>query len=174
MPDTIPSPENEPERDGFEMADPGWGLGSEAFEGAPITPGVTAADAALAPAPAVDRYAMPEPDDIVPTYVRNEAPWVGISGVVANPDLSVLAEAPAAPGVEPEFTRIVRAPQRWKEAVAWVTTAAFIMAAAWFLPILIVPTSPLGRVGSFATLSVSGLVAVAVLVQTWRWAHRAS
>ena len=125
------------------------------------------------PASAVDRYAMPEPDEIVPTYVRNEAPWVGITGVVANPDLSVLSDAPAVPGQEPEFTRIVPARQRWREAIAWATTAAFIIAAAWFLPVLMAPTSSLGRVGSFATLSVGGLTAVVVLVQTWRWAHRA-
>jgi hypothetical protein len=130
-------------------------------------------DADFAPAEsAVDRYAMPEPDEIVPTYVRHEAPWVGIRGEVANPGLSALADAPAVPNAEPEFTRLVRARQRWRDAVAWMVTGAFIVTAAWFLPILLVPTSPLGRVGSFATLSASGLMAAVVLLQTWRWAHR--
>jgi hypothetical protein len=145
MPDTIPEPEGEPVADRYAI-----------------------------PEPVVDRYAIPEPDEIVPTYVRNEAPWVGIREEVLNPGLGGPSEAPAVPGDEPEFTRLVRPRQRWRDAVAWATTAVLIVAAAWFVPILIVPTPPLGRVGSFATLAVGGLAVVAVLVKTWRWAHRAS
>jgi hypothetical protein len=164
MPDTIPEPGPEPEVDRYAMPEP------EVDRYAMPEPEV---DRYAMPEPEVDRYAMPEPDEIVSTYVRNEAPWVGIRGVVANPDLSALADAPSVPGDEPEFTRVVRARRRWREAVAWLVTAAFILAGAWFLPVLLVPTTSLGRVGSFATLSVGGLVALVTLVQTWRWAYRA-
>jgi hypothetical protein len=122
----------------------------------------------------VDRYAIPEPDEIVPTYVRNEAPWVGVREEVLNPGFGGPSDSPAVPGDEPDYTRLVRPRQRWRDVVAWTTTGAFVVTAAWFLPILMVPTSPLGRVGSFATLSAGGLAAVVVLVKTWRWAHRAS
>jgi hypothetical protein len=109
-----------------------------------------------------DRYLMPEEDQLVPTYVGNEAPWVGFS--------SSMGETPA-PSDEPEFTRIVRRRQRWRETIAWAVTGALILTAAWFLPILLVPTSQFGRVGSFAALALGGLVALAVLWRTWRWAH---
>ncbi len=153
--------------------DPTWGAGTQDRAQTPITPGVVEETMDQVEEPPVDRYAIPEPDQIVPTYVRNEAPWVGIPGEAANLDPSVLADAPSVPSEEPEFTRIVRARQRGKEAIAWMVTGGFIVTAAWFLPILLVPTSPLGRVGSFATLSVGGGVAVVTLLQTWRWAHRA-
>jgi hypothetical protein len=109
-----------------------------------------------------DRYLLPEEDQLVPTYVRNEAPWVGFSSSIG---------APPIPSDEPEFTRIVRQRRRWKETIAWVVTGAFIVTAAWFLPILLAPTSQLGRVGFFAALALGGIVALAVLWRTWRWAH---
>jgi hypothetical protein len=99
-----------------------------------------------------DRYAMPpesetewesvDPDPFVPTYV------------------------------EPEFTRIVRKRRPWKAAVAWSVTGVVIVAAAWFLPILLAPTSQLGRVGSYAALALGGLAILAVLWRTWRWTRR--
>ena len=110
-----------------------------------------------------DRYAIPEPEEIVPTYVRNEAPWVGFGPAVVGP--------PAQTAEEMEFTRILRRRRRWRESLAWVVTGACILTAAWFLPILLVPTSQLGRVGSFAALALGGFVALAILWRTWHWAH---
>ena len=109
-----------------------------------------------------DRYLLPDPDQLAPTYVRNEAPRVGFSSAMG---------ASPVPGDEPEFTRIVRQRQRWRETVAWAVTGAFILTVAWFLPILLAPTSQLGRVGSFAALAFGGFVALAVLWRTWGWAH---
>jgi hypothetical protein len=109
-----------------------------------------------------DRYLLPDPDQLAPNYVRNDAPWVGFSGA---------AGAPPAPSDEPGFTRIVRPRQRGKDTVAWVVTGAFIVTAAWFLPILLAPTSQLGRVGSFVALAAGGIVALAVMWRTWRWAN---
>ncbi len=172
MSENIPQPGGEPENVALGGADPAWGAGAQDYAQMPITPGVTEAAWGSTAEPAVDRYVMPEPDQIAPTYVRNEAPWVEISGEIANPDLSALADAPVAPGVEPEFTRMLRARRRWRDAVAWAVTGGFIVTAAWFLPILLVPTSPLGRVGSFAALSVGGCVVAVALLQTWRWARR--
>jgi len=108
-----------------------------------------------------DRYRLPDPDQPAPTYVHNEAPWVGFSNPIG---------ASPAPSDEPGFTRIVRPRQRWKESVAWVVTGGFIVTAAWFLPILLAPTSQLGRVGSFAVLAIGGIAALGVLWRTWRWA----
>jgi hypothetical protein len=120
-----------------------------------------------------DRYAMPpesetewesvDPDPFVPTYVGNEAPWVGIG--------SSMGES-LEPSEEPEFTRIVRKRRPWKAAVAWSVTGVVIVAAAWFLPILLAPTSQLGRVGSYAALALGGLAILAVLWRTWRWTRR--
>lgn len=112
--------------------------------------------------PAQDRYVIPEPEEIVPTYVRHEAPWGGFGPSVA---------APPAPSEESEFTRILRKRRRGKETLAWAVTGACIVTAAWFLPILLAPTSQLGRVGSFAVLALGGFVALTVLWRTWRWAH---
>ncbi len=109
-----------------------------------------------------DRYVIPDPDQLVPTYVRNETPWVGFS--------SPMEEAPVASD-EPEFTRIVRRRRRWREMVAWCVTGVFIVTAAWFLPTLLAPTSDFGRVGSFVALALGGLAVLAVLWRTWRWAH---
>ena len=80
--------------------------------------------------------------------------------------------APPIPGDEPDFTRIVRQESRWRDVVAWSVTAAFILLGAWFLPLLLSPTSNLGRIGSFATLAGGGLAALGTIVGAWRWAHR--
>jgi hypothetical protein len=162
MPDAIAEPGPAPELEGSAPGDQEWGPPYASDEGL-----------SAIPEPAFDRYAIPEPDEIVPTYVRNETPWEGISGEPASPDFAPLAEVRAATGDEPEFTRLLRRRQRWRDTVAWITTGALIVTTAWFLPVLLVPTSSLGRVGAFATLSVGGLTAVVVLVKTWRWAHRA-
>ncbi|HEX7589750.1 MAG TPA: hypothetical protein VF362_02100, partial [Demequinaceae bacterium] len=74
-----------------------------------------------------DRYVIPEPEEIVPTYVRHEAPWVGFGPSVAGPP---------PPSEESEFTRILRRRRHGRESVAWVITGAFIVTAAWFLPVL--------------------------------------
>jgi hypothetical protein len=120
-----------------------------------------------------DRYAMPpesetewgsvDPDPLAPTYVRNEAPWVGFG--------SSMGES-LEPSEEPEFTRVVRKRRPWKATVAWSVTGVAIVAAAWFVPILLAPTSQLGRVGAFAALALGGLVVLAVVWRTWRWTRR--
>jgi hypothetical protein len=109
-----------------------------------------------------DRYVIPKPEEIVPTYVRNEAPWVGISPSIAGPP---------APNEESEFTLILRRRRRGRESAAWVVTGAFIVTAAWFLPVLTSPRSELGRVGSFVALSVGGVASLGILWRTWHWAH---
>jgi hypothetical protein len=110
-----------------------------------------------------DPYVIPEPEEIVPTYVRHEAPWVGF-----EPSLT----GPPTPSEESEFTRILRRRRHGRESIAWVVTGAFIITAAWFLPLLISPTSQLGRVGSFLALSVGGFASLGILWRTWHWAHR--
>ena len=112
--------------------------------------------------PTPDRYVIPEPDEIASTYVRNEAPWVGFGPSFAGPP---------PPSEDSEFTRIVRRRQHWRASVAWAVTGAFIIVAAWFLPVLLAPTSSLGRVGSFDILAVGGIVSLAVLWRMWRWAN---
>ena len=163
MDDEISVPTFDERDDGAMPAQPNPEVAADAQQDRYAMPPETEPEWGAASEVVQDRYAIPEPEEIVPTYVRHEAPWVGFGPAVSGP--------PAQTAEEMEFTRILRRQRRWKETLAWLVTGAFILTAAWFMPILLVPTSQLGRVGSFAALAIGGFVALAVLWRTWHWAH---